>query len=251
MFNKYYTKMKQSILFWIFSIILISQACKDKPAEPPYTITQSLISDSCMVVAEHPLASKVGLEILKAGGNAIDAAIASQFALAVVYPRAGNIGGGGFMVIRMADGETAALDYREKAPTASSRDMYLDSTGAVIEHLSKEGHLSVGVPGTVAGMEAAFTKYSKLKNWETLIEPAIKLAEEGFRITMPEAERFNSFKEAFLKHNSASIPFVKSDLWAMGDFLIQPELAKTLIRIKEQGSKGFYEGETTTLLLKK
>ncbi|MEZ4953511.1 MAG: gamma-glutamyltransferase [Saprospiraceae bacterium] len=202
-----------------------------------------------MVVAEHPLAAKVGVEILRAGGNAIDVAIASQFALAVVYPRAGNIGGGGFMVVRLADGQSDALDYREQAPSQAHRDMYLDSTGAVIEQLSKEGHLSVGVPGTVAGMEAAFNKYSKLKNWPQLLAPAIRLASEGFKITTSEANRLNGFKEQFEKHNINAAPFVKLDEWKMGDLLVQKDLAATLQRISDQGAKGFYEGETADLIV--
>ena len=244
MFNKYYTKMKQSTFFWIFSIILILASCRTEPSRPPYEIVQNLVADSCMVVAEHPLAAKVGIGILKAGGNAVDAAIASQFAKAVVYPRAGNIGGGGFMVIRMASGEVAALDYREMAPAAAYRDMYLDSTGTVQPELSKVGHLAVGVPGTVAGMEAAFAKYSKLKNWSQLLAPSIRFAEEGFKITAPEAERLNNYKEQFQEVNENAAPFVKALPWKTGDLLVQKELAKTLKRISAQGAKGFYEGQT-------
>ena len=249
MFNKYCTKMKRSTIFWIFSIILILSACRTEPPKPPYNVVQSLIEDTCMVVAEHPLPAKVGVEILQAGGNAIDAAIASQFAKAVVYPRAGNIGGGGFMVIRLANGETAALDYREQAPSAAHRDMYLDSTGAVIEDLSKAGHLAVGVPGTVAGMWEAFQKYSKLKNWIQLIAPSIKLAEDGFKITEPEAGRLNDFKEQFKKHNEDAAPFVKALPWKMGELLVQKDLANTLRRISENGVSGFYEGKTAELIV--
>ena len=249
MFNKYYTKMKQSTFFWIFSIIVILSACRSEHRKPPYDIVQSAIEDTCMVVAEHPLAAKVGVEILRAGGNAVDAAISSQFALAVVYPRAGNIGGGGFMVIRLANGESAALDYRERAPAAAHRDMYLDSSGAVIEWLSKEGHLSVGVPGTVAGMEAAFNKYSKLKNWSQLLAPAIQLAEEGFKITATEAERLNEYKVQFQKQNENAKPFVRTLPWKMGDLLVQTDLAATLKRISQHGAKGFYEGETAELIV--
>lgn len=241
--------MKRSIFFSIFSIFLILSACRTKPDKSPYTITQNIIGDSCMVVAEHPLASKVGVKILKAGGNAIDAAIATQFALAVVHPRAGNIGGGGFMVVRMADGETAALDYREEAPSSAYRDMYLDSTETVIELLSKEGHLAVGVPGTVAGMEAAFQKFSQLKNWGQLLEPAIQLAENGFKITQPEATRLNKYKKQFFQQNETGVPFVIKGQWEMGDLLVQKDLAATLRRISEHGAKGFYEGETADLIV--
>ncbi|MBK8563623.1 MAG: gamma-glutamyltransferase [Saprospiraceae bacterium] len=236
--------MKQCIIFLIFSIVLISNACKFGKQKPPYDIVQSSVEDTAMVVAEHPLAAMVGEEILLAGGNAVDAAIASQFALAVVYPRAGNIGGGGFMVIRLADGTSDALDYREKAPAAAHRDMYLDGEGNVLESVSKEGHLSVGVPGTVAGMELAFQKYSKLKDWKKLLEPAIRLAVEGFAITQSEAERLNEYKEKFQKMNPDAKPFVKEGVWKMNDKLVQSDLAHTLQLISEKGSAGFYQGET-------
>ena len=249
MFNKYYTKMKRSTFYWIFLIIVISSSCRNEQAKSPYTIVQSLISDSCMVVAEHPLAAKVGVEILHSGGNAVDVAIATQFALAVVYPRAGNIGGGGFMVIRLANGESAALDYREQAPAASFRDMYLDSTGVVIDSISKVGHLSVGIPGTVAGMEEAFMRYSKLKNWQQLLAPAIMLAEKGFEITSAEASRLNNYKEQFQKHNENAAPFVKNDIWEMGDVLVQKDLGSTLRHISKDGSKGFYDGKTADLIV--
>jgi gamma-glutamyltranspeptidase/glutathione hydrolase len=248
MFNNYYTKTKQATIFFILFFLTLFSACK-KSNQPPYEITQSAVADSAMVVAEHPLASRVGAEILKQGGNAVDAAIASQFALAVVYPRAGNIGGGGFMVIRLANGETAALDYRETAPTAAHRDMYLDGEGNVIDSLSKEGRLSVGVPGTVAGMYAAFEKYSQLKDWKKLLAPSIRLADEGFLITKAEADRLNNYKDQFQKMNPDPSPFVIGGLWKMGDRLVQKDLAQTLQRISQQGKAGFYEGETAALLV--
>ncbi|MBI5915719.1 MAG: gamma-glutamyltransferase [Bacteroidetes bacterium] len=236
--------MKRKSLYGIFSFFLILNACQKAAEKPPYTIVQSLVEDSAMVVAEHPLAAMVGKEILQKGGNAVDAAIATQFALAVVYPRAGNIGGGGFMVIRLANGESDALDYREKAPATAHRDMYLDGEGNVVESLSKEGHLSVGVPGTVAGKELAFQKHSKLKDWEQLLAPAIRLAAEGFLLTESEADRLNEYKEQFQKANPDARPFVKDGVWKMGDRLRQPDLARTLERIRDRGAAGFYEGET-------
>lgn len=235
--------MKRKLIFFIFSLILISTSCKFGAHNAPYEVVQSAIADSAMVVAEHPLAAKVGREILQNGGNAVDAAIASQFALAVVHPRAGNIGGGGFMVIRLADGSSDALDYREKAPAAASRDMYLDGEGNVVDTLSKVGHLAVGVPGTVAGMEMAFQKYSKLKDWGQLLAPAIKLAKEGFAITESEANRLNEYKEKFQKVNADAKPFVKEAAWKMNDWFVQPELAHTLELIQDKGAAGFYEGE--------
>lgn len=186
------------------------------------------------------------MDILHKGGNAIDATIAAQFAMAVVYPRAGNIGGGGFMVIRLQNGEIATLDYREKAPAAATRDMYLDSLGNVIEGLSVNGHLAAGVPGTVAGLFAAHEKYGKLPMSE-LILPAIQLAGEGFRVTPEEAGRLNSFQESFRKYNAAPNPFLK-ELWQAGDPLVQPELAETLQRIHDTGAAGFYDGRTAELI---
>ncbi|MEZ4990303.1 MAG: gamma-glutamyltransferase [Saprospiraceae bacterium] len=205
-----------------------------------------MIADSAMVVSPHPLSTQVGLEILRQGGNAVDATIALQFAMAVVYPRAGNIGGGGFMVLRNSDGSTASLDYREKAPAAADRDMYLDSLGTPIDGLSTAGHLAAGIPGTVAGMFAAHDKYGHLP-MSQLIEPAIELAEKGFRITQEEADRLNNFQEAFHKFNEAPNPFLKEN-WKAGDLLVQSALAETLERIKAQGTAGFYEGRTAELI---
>lgn len=249
MFNKYYTNSKRWVVFPIFSIILILSACREKPVELPYSSTKSVVADSAMVVCAHPLAAKAGTEILQKGGNAVDAAIAVQFALAVVYPRAGNIGGGGFMVIRMDDGTADALDYREMAPSSAHRDMYLDSLGNPVAEMSREGHLAVGVPGTVAGMEAAFEKHSQLKDWKALVEPAIRLAEEGFMLTETEASRLNDYREAFEKHNENIAPFGNEKGWKMGDLLKQTDLAATLKLIRDNGSKGFYEGKTADFIV--
>ena len=250
MINNYYTKSKTGVTLLLFLGIFLSHwSCKRAvETAPPYVIVQSMQADSAAIAAEHPLAAKVGLEVMRAGGNAVDAAIATQFALAVVHPRAGNIGGGGFMVIRWADGQSAALDYRETAPAAAHRDMYLDSLGNPDSEASKAGHLAVGVPGTVAGMEEAFRKYSKLKDWGALLDPAIRLAQNGFQITQPEADRLNRYREDFVKHNVDAKPFVKEGEWKMGDFFVQPELAATLKRIKENGRAGFYEGKTAELI---
>ncbi|HMU04328.1 MAG TPA: gamma-glutamyltransferase, partial [Saprospiraceae bacterium] len=152
----------------IFSILFILSCKQNIENKHIYDITKSAEGDSAMVVTAHPLATAAGLEILKQGGNAVDAAITIQFVLAVCYPGAGNIGGGGFMIYRQANGEVAALDYREKAPAAATADMYLDSLGNPIDEKSKMGHLAAGVPGTVDGMIEAFEKYSKLKDWKRL-----------------------------------------------------------------------------------
>lgn len=192
-----------------------------------------------MVVSGHPIASKAGIDIMKKGGNAVDASIAVQLALAVVYPRAGNIAGGGFMVYRSTAGIIDALDFREKAPAKASRDMYLDENGNPTK-LSLEGHLASGVPGTVDGLIEANKKYGKLP-FEKLIEPAIILAEKGFLITQNEADRLNAGKAVFSKYNDHSA-FIKSTLWKQGDLLVQPELAWTLKLIQEHGREGFYGG---------
>jgi len=233
---------------YIFLIITVI-GCKTK-APFSYSLQKSAIADQNMVVTAHPLASKIGLKILKKGGNAVDAAIAVQYALAVVLPVAGNIGGGGFMVVRMEDGTTNTLDFREKAPGTASRDMYLDNNKEVIPRLSIDGHLAAGVPGSVAGMEAAFQRYSILKDFPALINPAIALAQHGFAVTKQQADGLNRSREAFIKFNTTTPDFVKETEWKAGDLLIQPDLAKTLIRIRDQGAAGFYEGPTADLIVK-
>jgi gamma-glutamyltranspeptidase/glutathione hydrolase len=232
---------------WGLSILAIAfifgaSACKKNLPGPPYHAIKSYQSDSAMVVSAHPLATRAGLEILKNGGNAVDATIAVQFALAVVFPRAGNIGGGGFMIYRSNSGATAALDYREKAPANASRNMYLDENGGVIKDLSIMGHLAAGVPGTVAGLFAAHERYGSLP-MEQLINPAIELAKNGFGITATEADRLNYYIESFEKVNDTPNPFIREE-WKAGDLLIQPDLAHTLKLIRDFGQAGFYEGET-------
>ncbi len=199
------------------------------------------------VVCAHPIAAKVGAEILKRGGNAIDAVIATQLALAVVYPGAGNIGGGGFLVARMKDGKTFTYDFRETAPAKATRDMYLDEKGTAQTNLSQFGHLASGVPGTVSGLFASL-KYAKLP-FKILIQPAIDLAEKGFTLTESEASKFTRAKESFLKYNTVKPVFVKESGWKTGDTLIQKELANTLKRIRDKGEAGFYEGETAKLIV--
>lgn len=204
--------------------------------------------DKGMVVSAHPLASEAGAKILKMGGNAFDAAIATQFALAVVYPQAGNIGGGGFLVGTTNKGEKFALDYRETAPIKASKDMYLDEKGNANTDLSQNGRLAVGVPGSISGMFYTHKKYGKLP-MAALIQPAIDLAEKGFAITLREANLLNSTKEDFLKHNSHKTAFTKDIPWKQGDLLIQKELANTLKAIQKNGEKGFYEGNNAQFLV--
>lgn len=204
--------------------------------------------DKGMVVSAHPLASEAGAKILKMGGNAFDAAIATQFALAVVYPQAGNIGGGGFLVGTTNKGEKFSLDYRETAPLKASRDMYLDEKGNANTDLSQNGRLAVGVPGSISGMFYTHKKFGKLP-MAALIQPAIDLAEKGFAVTLREANLLNSTKEDFLKHNSHKTAFTKDIPWKQGDLLIQKELANTLKAIQKNGEKGFYEGNNAQLLV--
>ncbi|WP_314243310.1 gamma-glutamyltransferase [Empedobacter tilapiae] len=202
-----------------------------------------------VVVTAHPEASKVGVEILKKGGNAIDASIAVQFALAVVYPNAGNIGGGGFLVYRDAKGKTDALDYREKAPLKASEDMYWDKDGNAIKDLSLYGQFSAGVPGTVDGMVKAHEKYGKL-NWKELVQPAINLARKGFKITKQQASELTNKHNDFVKYNSKMNALTSKASWKEGDLLVQKDLANTLKLIQQKGRAGFYEGKTADLIVK-
>ncbi|TAE25530.1 MAG: gamma-glutamyltransferase [Candidatus Kapaibacterium sp.] len=203
-----------------------------------------------MVVSAHPEASRVGAEILKRGGNAVDAAVGVQFALAVVFPVAGNIGGGGFMVLRLANGQFHGLDFRETAPKATSRDMFLDSAKNVIELLSTHGHKASGVPGSVDGMVQAHKRFGKL-SWKSLVQPAIDLARKGVMLTKREALGLNATAEALLKYNSGKAYFSKQGnaAWSEGDTLRQEDLAQTLERIGEKGRAGFYDGKTAELLI--
>lgn len=239
--------------FLLLSLLL---ACKPgqkniTPAIPfdpyHYTISKKVLAENGAVVSAHPLASKAGVLVLKSGGNAVDAAIATQLALAVVYPNAGNLGGGGFMVARLQNGKTLALDYREMAPGAAHRDMYLNANGEADTDKSQLGHLSSGVPGTVAGLFASH-QYAKLP-FAQLIQPAIELAEKGFIITASEARSLNYLQGDLKKYNTVAPVFVKETAWKEGDTLIQKDLAATLKRIQQKGAAGFYEGETARLIV--
>jgi len=235
-------------LFLLFSCRTTEKATSLHNINPyDYSIQKKVVCSNGAVVSAHPLASKVGLEILKEGGNAFDAAIATQLALAVVYPNAGNIGGGGFMVARESNGRLIALDYRETASHKAHRDMYLDANGNAQGEKSINGHLSSGVPGTVAGLFAA-AKYAKL-DFKKLIQPAIDLAEFGYTITDREAEGLNELQPDLKKYNTVMPVFVKSAGWKGGDTLIQNDLANTLKRIRDDGASGFYEGETARLIV--
>ncbi len=222
-------------------------------ASPFAASREPVAAKNGMVVSVDGLASQVGVDILRKGGNAVDAAIAVGFALAVVHPGAGNIGGGGFMVIHMdRTGEETTIDCREKAPAAASRNMYLDSDGKVIPQLSTVGHKAVAVPGSVRGLHEAWKKYGRLK-WEELVQPAIELAEKGFPVsaalaqslrekrTAAKLSRFPESKRIFLNNGS---------FYNEGDLFIQKDLAATLRRISDQGPAGFYEGPVAEAIVK-
>ena len=239
------TKFLLFLLLVIVSCKLQQPSINVNPFQ--YSINKKIICQKGAVVSAHPLASKVGIEMMKQGGNAIDAAIATQLALAVVYPGAGNIGGGGFMVARLADSQLLALDYREAAPAAAHRDMYLDGNGDVVKGKSVYGHLSSGVPGTVAGLFES-SKHARL-SFKKLIQPAIDLAEKGFVITEREATSLNNIQDELNEYNTTPSVFQKKNKWAAGDTLVQKDLAKTLMRIRDKGLKGFYEGATAKLIV--
>jgi gamma-glutamyltranspeptidase/glutathione hydrolase len=207
-------------------------------------------AEKAMVVTAQHLATKVGVEILKRRGNAIDAAIAVGYALAVVYPSAGNLGGGGFMTIRFADGRKTFLDFREKAPRAASRDMYLDSQGHVVKGLSTLGWLAVGVPGTVSGLEYARKKYGTMTR-PALIGPAIALAESGFALDQGDVDMLGTATEDFKKTPAAAAIFLnKGQPFVAGQRLIQRDLANTLRSIRSHGVDGFYGGKTAAAIIK-
>lgn len=231
-----------------FLLLLTTLTAFGQQQENPfhYTTHKNITVQHGAVVSAHPLASEAGLQILQQGGNAIDAAIATQLALAVVYPAAGNIGGGGFMVAHLANGKNITIDYREMAPAAATRDMYLDAKGNPVTTLSINGHLASGVPGTVAGLFEAL-RYARLP-MNKLIAPAIRLAEKGYAITAAEANSLNKIQATLKQVNTRPCAFVKATPWKAGDTLIQTDLANTLKRIKNKGRAGFYAGETASLI---
>ncbi len=203
-----------------------------------------------MVVTAQHLASQVGIDVLKGGGNAVDAAVAVGYALAVVYPTAGNLGGGGFMTIRLKDGTTTFLDFRERAPLASTKTMYLDKDGKPVPGASTDGYLAVGTPGSVAGMETAREKYGTRKR-EELLAPAIKFASEGFTLEQGDIASFSEGNEMLAKDPAAAKIFLKDGKpLALGTTLVQADLAKSLKAIAEKGTDAFYKGEIADLIVK-
>ncbi len=211
---------------------------------------QPVFAEKGMVVSEDPLATAVGLQVLKNGGNAIDAAVAVGFALAVTYPTAGNIGGGGFMVIRLADGKVYTLDYRETAPAAAHKDVYLDDEGNVVKDASLLGYKAAGTPGTVAGLEAAFKRFGT-KPWKELLHPAIRYAEKGYPLSRHKTASINSRLEYFNLFPSSKKIFTRNgEPFEPFDMLVQKDLAATLKRIAGHGAADFYRGETARLIVR-
>tara|TARA_R110002051_G_scaffold56046_9_gene104036 strand:- start:31636 stop:33327 length:1692 start_codon:yes stop_codon:yes gene_type:complete len=227
--------MSQFKITLILAALVILGSCKENLPTPT-----GLVTDQAMVVSAREEASKIGSDIMQKGGNAFDAMIGTQLALAVAYPRAGNISGGGFMVYRNANGEIGSLDFREKAPKTAYRDMYLDSLGNVIPDMSTLGATSVGVPGSVAGIIEVHKKFGKLP-LKDIFEPVISLAENGVVVTAKQAQLLDNYREVFIKVNGDSTKF--ASIHKEGDLIKYPQLAKTLRTIAEQGRDGFYKGE--------
>lgn len=231
--------MKKYIL--LFTILFLSCKSNEITVEPT-----GLVTSKAMVVSAREEASKIGVEILKKGGNAFDAMVATELALAVSHPQAGNIGGGGFMVYRKANGETGALDYREKAPQSASKDMFLDANKNVIEGKSTETALASGVPGTIAGVFEVHQKFGSLPISE-ILKPVIALAERGVVVTQYQANDLAKFRASFIKANGPNSLFSK--VYKVGDTIKYAALAQTLKRISKNGKKEFYQGETAQKLV--
>jgi len=251
--------MKQK--FQVFSLLVLAlfqfsntgnaqDFFKQHPQINPYqyTVVKEQSFQKAAVTSAHPLASMVGAAMMKDGGNAYDAAIAVQFTLAVVFPAAGNIGGGGFLLSRNKAGDLMGIDFREAGPGKAHRDMYLDEKGNPIEGMSKLGASASGVPGSVAGMFSTlpFAKMTMKK----LLQPAYELAAGGFVITESEARSLNAERKNFINHSAQASAFTRKENWKAGDTLYQPELAATILRIQQKGKAGFYEGETADLIVK-
>lgn len=232
--------MKHLLPFLLLGICIFS--CTDDAAK----VHRGLITENAMVVSAREEASKIGVEILQKGGNAFDAMMATEMALAVTFPYAGNLGGGGFMVYRLNNGDKGALDFREKAPLAAYRDMYLDSLGNVIPNKSTVGPLAVGVPGTVAGLFSAHKKFGALPV-KDILTPVIDLAKKGFKITQYQKERFDTYDSIFKTVNGKEILF--SSTLKVGDTLKNLALAHTLERLAQNGPEEFYKGQTAQQLV--
>ena len=227
------------------SLILIADLVSVTNAASPAPVA----AESGMVVTAHRLATEMGVDVLKSGGNAIDAAIAVGYALAVTYPAAGNLGGGGFMTIQFADGRKTFVDFREQAPLAATADMYLDAQGNVIANLSTRGHLAVAVPGTVSGLEYTRAKYGTLPR-NKLIGPAIALADQGFVLEQGDVDLLREGAADFRKDSASATIFLNDGVpFEVGDRLVQKDLARTLRAVSGKGEDGFYAGDVATALV--
>ncbi len=236
----------KKIIFLILAPFLLIQ-CKSKTIDKPSsTKIVGIIADSAMVVSARDEASQIGISILKKGGNAFDAMIATELALAVAYPFAGNIGGGGFMVYRTFNGKTGALDYREKAPLAASKNMYLDKNGDIIAGKSTIGAMAIGIPGTIDGLFKVHEKFGTLP-FSELIQPSIDLAKKGVIVTKKQADRLANYRKYFSQANDHQIIFDAD--WKENDTIKYPELAKTLEIIRDNGRDGFYKGEIAAMIV--
>ena len=235
--------MKQIIRITALLILFIS--CKTTIKTPPQE--RGLLTQKAMVVSARQEASKIGSDILKKGGNAFDAMVATELALAVAYPFAGNLGGGGFMVYRKSNGDIGSIDYREKAPLAATKNMYLDEAGNVMPNLSTQGAMAIGIPGTVAGVFAVHEKFGSLPI-KDILEPVIELAKRGVIVTYKQEQRIKHYQPLFKKTNKDSILFDKH--WKTNDTIKYPALANTLERLMLYGRDAFYKGETAKVLVK-
>ncbi len=232
----------------IFSLLSLS-AIADQANKPPLQAGNVVAVKNGVVTSRSAIASEVGAEIMAAGGNAIDAAVATGFALAVTYPSAGNVGGGGFAVVRLASGKTITLDSRERAPGSAHRDMYLDEDGNVIRGLSTRTHKASGVPGSVDGLLMLLESHGTMDRHQVLA-PAIRLAERGFKLTDDLASQFARVSSAMSNYPASVAKFTKEgEAYQAGDTWVQKDLAKTLRLIDQQGRKGFYEGDTAELIV--
>ncbi|MBV7270576.1 gamma-glutamyltransferase [Winogradskyella luteola] len=237
----------KKVTIGIFFILLSLTSCKNESSiETSKTENRGRIAKKAMVVSARVEASKIGVEILKAGGNAFDAMMATEMALAVTYPYAGNLGGGGFLVYRLADGTKGALDYREKAPLASSKNMYLDNDGEVVKDLSTVGSKAVGVPGTIAGIFKAQKRFGKL-DVGTILKPVIELAKQGYTVTKQQEKRFTEYDSIIRAVNGKKMLY--NNTIKAGDTITNLALAKTLQRIANNGHDEFYKGETAKRLV--
>ncbi len=235
-------------LFSFVFLFVFLYGCRYSPKKNTVSDNRGVIADSAMVVCARPEASKIGIQIMKEGGNAFDAMIATDLALTVSYPFAGNIGGGGFMVYRTRDGKTGALDYREKAPGKATRNMYLDKNGNVIKGKSTLGAMAIGVPGTVAGLFKVYKRFGTLP-FARLIQPAIDLARKGVVVTEKQARRLNRYRKYFAAVNPEAILLDRE--WKAGDTIKYPALAATFERIRDNGRDEFYKGKTADMLVRR